>query len=114
MASAKGHKPPLRVQSQGGNHSWGLALHQHKGLEARLKAHRPQAGCQALMPFPAVTLLVLQQVGLHLLHSVLCCLVIQLQQQHLGWGVEQETGFQQIPGTREQQTWDSSQGPQSM
>lgn len=86
MAGAKGHKPPLGVQSQGGDHSWGLALHQYKGLKSRLKAHGPRAGGEALVPLPAVTLLVLQQVSLHLLHSMLGRLIVQLQHQHLRWG----------------------------
>lgn len=86
VAGAKGHEPPLRVQSQGCDHSRGLALHQHEGLEAGLKAHRSWAGTQALVPLPAVALLVLQQVGLHLLHGMLRLLVIQLQHQHLEKG----------------------------
>lgn len=86
VAGAEGHKPPLRVQGQGGDHSWGLALHQYKGLKARLKAHGPGAGGQALVALPAVALLVLQQVSLHLLHRVLCRLIVQLQHQHLRWG----------------------------
>lgn len=86
VAGAKGHKPPLGVQSQGGDHSWGLALHQYKGLEACFKAHGPGAGGEALVALPAVSLLVLQQVNLHLLHSVFCRLIIQLQHQHLRWG----------------------------
>lgn len=86
VAGAKGHKPPLRVQSQGGDHSWGLALHQYKGLKACLKAHGPGAGGEALVALPAVALLVLQQVSLHLLHGVLCRLIVQLQHQHLRWG----------------------------
>lgn len=86
VAGAKGHKPPLRVQGQGGDHSWGLALHQYKGLKACLKAHGPGAGGEALVALPAVALLVLQQVSLHLLHGVLCCLIVQLQHQHLRWG----------------------------
>lgn len=85
MAGTKGYKPPLRVQSQGGDHGWGLALDQDKGLKAWLKAHGPRAGGEALVPLPAVALLVLQQVSLHVLHSMLCRLIVQLQHQHLGW-----------------------------
>lgn len=96
MAGAKGYKPPLRVQSQGGDHGWGLALDQDKGLKAWLKAHGPRAGGEALVPLPAVALLVLQQVSLHVLHSMLCRLIVQLQHQHLGWceGGRQLSGAQ--------------------
>lgn len=96
MAGAKGYKPPLRVQSQGGDHCWGLALDQDKGLKAWLKAHGPRAGGEALVPLPAVALLVLKQVSLHVLHSMLRGLIVQLQHQHLGWG----EGGRQFSGTR--------------
>lgn len=101
VTGAEGYKPPLGVQSQGGDHSWGLALHQDKGLEAWLEAHGPWAGGEAFVPLPAVALLVLQQVSLHVLHGVLCRLVVQLQHQHLGWGWEWQR-VQQGPGTTAQ------------
>lgn len=96
MAGAKGYKTPLRVQSQGGDHGWGLALDQDKGLKAWLKADGPRAGGEALVPLPAVALLVLKQVSLHALHSVFCRLIVQLQHQHLGWceGGRQFSGAQ--------------------
>lgn len=71
VTGAKGDKPPLRVQSQRGDHSRRLALHQYKGLKARLEAHGPWAGSEALMPLPSIALLVLQQVSLRLLYHVL-------------------------------------------
>lgn len=86
MTGAKGYKPPLRVQSQGGDHSWWLALYQYEGLKASLKVHGPWAGREALVSLPAVALLVLQQVHLHLLHRMLCGLIVQLQHQHLRRG----------------------------